>query len=112
VAKGPDFQVLSHEICLQIAAMKPRYVKGADIPNDIIENEKEIYLEQFKKSGKPQKIIDGIIEGKIKKYQEEVSLLSQPWVKDPNKNVKDLIDEYIAKLGENINVVKFVRYDI
>ena len=112
VAKGPDFQSLAHEICLQIAAMKPKYIKGENIPEDIMIHEKQIYLAQFKESGKPKNIIESIIEGKLKKYRDEVSLLSQPWVKDSEKTIKDLIDEYIAKLGENIVVLNFVRYDI
>lgn len=112
VAKGPDFQNLAHEICLQIAAMKPKYVRGEDVPEDVIKHEKQIYLDQFKDSGKPHNTTEGIIEGKLKKYREEVSLLSQPWVKDSNKTIKDLINEYIAKLGENIVVLNFIRYDI
>ena len=112
VAKLEQFQQLAHEICLQIAASKPLFLKDEDIPEDFLDGEKKIYQEQFKDSGKPQKIIDGIIEGKLKKYKKEVSLLSQPWIKDETKTVKDLIDEYIAKIGENIVVEEFRRYEI
>ena len=112
VAKLEQFQQLAHEICLQIAASKPLFLKEEDIPEDFLDGEKKIYQEQFKDSGKPQKIIDGIIEGKLKKYKKEVSLLSQPWIKDETKTVKDLIDEYIAKIGENIVVEEFRRYEI
>ena len=112
VARSDEFKKLAHELCLQIAAMRPLYLRSEDIPEESLEGEKEIYKEQFKNSGKPQKIIDEIIEGKLKKYKEEISLLSQPWIKDDNKTIKDLIDEYINLLGENILVKKFVRYEI
>jgi len=112
VAKSEQFQKLAHEICLQIAAFNPLFLKEEDIPEDFLDGEKKIYQEQFKDSGKPQKIIDGIIEGKLKKYKKEVSLLSQAWIKDESKTVKDLINENIAKLGENIVVAEFKRYEI
>lgn len=112
VAKSPEFQKLAHEICLQIAAMKPLYIKPEDIPEEVIHGEKNIYKEQFKNSGKPKKIIDGIVEGKLKKYKEEISLLHQPWIKDESKIIKELVDEHIAKFGENIIIKKFIRYDI
>ena len=111
VVKSDEFQKLAHEICLQIAAMKPLYLKAEDIPEEFLAGEREIYKEQFAGSGKPKKIIDEIIEGKLEKYKEEISLLSQPWVKDQNKTVQVLIDEHIAKFGENIIIKRFVRYD-
>lgn len=112
VAKSSEFQNLAHEICLQIAAMKPLYIKAEDISREFLQGEKKIYREQFKKSGKPQKIVDGIIDGKLKKYKKETSLLSQSWVKDENKTIQNLINEYIAKFGENIIIKKFIRYEI
>lgn len=112
VARSDEFKNLAHEICLQIAAMKPLFVKEEEIPEDILSSEKKIYLEQMKDSGKPQNILEQILEGKLKKYKEEVSLLSQPWIKDDSKKVKDLIEEYIGKIGENITVRKFARYEI
>lgn len=112
VARSDEFKKLAHELCLQIAAMRPLYLKSEDIPEEFLEGEREIYKEQFKDSGKPQKIIDEIIEGKLKKYKKEISLLSQPWIKDENKTIKDLIDEYVNLLGENILVKRFVRYEI
>lgn len=112
VAKSSEFQRLAHEICLQIAAMKPLFLKIEDIPEEFIQGEKNIYQEQLKDSGKPQKIINEIIEGKLNKYKEEVSLLSQPWIKDESKTIKNLIDEHIAKFGENIIIKEFVRYEI
>ena len=112
VAKSEEFKNLAHEICLQIAAMKPIFLKIEGIPKKFLEEEKNIYREQLKDSGKPKKIIDQVIEGNLKKYKEEVSLLSQLWIKDQQKTIKILIDEYIAKFGENIIIKEFVRYEI
>ena len=109
VAKSDNFQELAHEICMQVAAMNPLFLKQEDIPSEVLDNETKIYKEQLKDSGKPE---EQIIDGKLKKYKEEVSLLSQSWVKDNSKTVKDLVDEYIAKIGENIEVKNFVRYEI
>ncbi len=112
VAQSEEFKKIAHEICLQIAAMKPLFVKEEDIPNELLEAEKKIYLEQVKNSGKPQKVVEQIIEGKLKKYKEEVSLLSQPWIKDNSKIIKDLVDDAIAKTGEKIEIKRFTRYEI
>ena len=112
VAKSEDFKKLAHEICLQIAAMKPLFLNEEDIPEEFLAGERKIYQEQFKDSGKPQKIINEVIEGKLKKYKEEISLLSQSWIKDETKTIKELINEYITKLGENIIVKRFTRCEI
>ncbi len=112
VAKNEKFIELAHEICLQIAAMAPLYVKTEDVPEDFLAEERKIYKEQFADSGKPKKIIDEIVEGKIKKYCEEVSLLSQPFIKDEKKSVQDIINDYILTLGENIRVKRFIRFRI
>jgi elongation factor Ts len=112
VAKSPDFKNLAHEICLQIAAMKPLYVKEEDIPEEFLDGETKIYKEQVAGSGKPEKIIAQIIEGKLKKYKDEISLLSQPWIKDDEKTIKDLIEDTVAKVGEKIEVKRFARYEI
>jgi len=112
VARTEEFKKLAHELCLQIAAMNPLFLKEKDIPEEFLAGERKIYQEQFRNSGKPKKIIDEIVEGKLKKYKEEISLLSQPWIRDETKKVKELIDEYIAKLGENIIIKRFVRYEL
>lgn len=112
VAKSEEFKKLAHELCLQIAAMSPLYLSAEDIPAEFLDGEKKIYKEQLKNSGKPQKIIDQVIEGKLEKYKKEISLLSQSWVKDDTKTIKDLLEESIAKLGENIIIKKFVRYEV
>lgn len=112
VSKTKDFQNLGKEICLQIAAMKPLYINAEDIPEAIVDGEKKIYEEQVKDSGKPEEIVNQIIEGKIKKYKESISLMSQPWVKDDSKTIKDLIEEYIGKVGENVGLKAFQRFEI
>ena len=119
VAKSPDFKALAHEICLQIAAMKPTFVAETDIPEEILEKETRIYKEQSKNFGKPEKITVQIIEGKLNKYKEEVSLLSQTWIKDDSlsrtgkgKTIKNLIEDTTAKVGEKIEIKRFSRYEI
>lgn len=111
VASSEDFKNLAHEICLQIAAMSPLYVKEENVPKEALDEEKGIYKDQLKDSGKPEDIIEGIIEGKIKKYKKKISLFSQTWIKDESKTIKDLVDECFAKVGENIIVKRFVRYE-
>ncbi len=112
VARSDDFKNLSKEICLQIAAMGPLFVKEEDVPQDIIEKEKSIYLEQLVAEGKPKEMIDKIAEGKIKSYMKESCLMSQPWIKDNSKTIKNLVEEVIGKIGENITVRRFTRYEI
>jgi len=112
VARGEDFQNLSHEICLQIASMKPKYVKGDEIPEDILEKEKSIIKEQVGEMNKPADMVEGIIKGKLDKFKKEVCLLDQLWVKDDSKTIQSLINEYIAKTGENIVVKRFVMYEL
>src|SRR3989344_8336597 len=102
VAKSPEFKNLAHEICLQIAALKPLFVSEDSIPEEFLDGETKIYKEQLKDSGKPEEIVSQILEGKLKKYKESVSLLSQPWVKDDSKTIKNLIEETVSKIGENI----------
>lgn len=112
VAKSEDFKKLAHEIALQATATRPLFVRPEDIPQEIIDNEIKICLKQFEGSGKPQKVIDQIVEGRVKKFKEDVSLLSQVWVKDSSKTIQDLITEARAKIGENINIGKFSRFEI
>ena len=112
VAKLPDFKNLAHEICLQIAAMKPLFVSEVEIPEGFLDGETKIYTEQVKDSGKPEKIVAQIIEGKLNKYKQEVCLLSQVWIKDDSKTIKNLIEDTTAKVGEKIEVKKFARYEI
>ncbi len=112
VARTEDFKQLVNDIAVHIAAMKPSYVSIEDIPEDVLNKEKDIYREQLKNSGKPENIIEKIIEGKLNKFYEENCLLEQEYIHDENKKVKDHIKEYIAKLGENIVVRRFALFTI
>lgn len=112
VAKSPDFKNLAHEICLHIAASKPLFVSEDQIPAESLDGETKIYEEQAAGSGKPEAIVKQMVEGKLKKYKESIALLSQPWVKDDSKTVKNLIEDTVAKVGENVEVKRFVRYEI
>ena len=112
VAKNEMFKQLAHDIALHVAGMNPMYVSIEDIPQEVKDNERRIYKEQFAGSGKPEDILSKIIDGKMQTYAAEIALLEQPFVKDQDKKVKDVISEYIAKLGENIKVGGCVRYEI
>lgn len=112
VAKNTDFLELHKDICMQIAAMKPLYISEADIPEAVIEKEKEIYAEQLKQSGKPENIVAKIVEGKLQKFYQEVCLIHQAFFKDDKKTIQDIIAEKIHKLGENIIVKRFIRYEV
>lgn len=112
VARNQLFKTLAHDIAMHIAAMSPQYISSDEIPEEYLAGEKEIYRAQLANSGKPARIMEQIIEGKLKKYKEEISLLTQPFVKNQDVTVQDYINEYIAKLGENIKVGRFVRYAI
>jgi len=112
VARNEDFQTLAKEIAMQIAAANPLYIKSEEIPADIIEKEKEIYREQMKTSGKPENVIEKIVEGKLTKYYSEVCLLEQEYIKDSSLKIKDLIKQKIAVFGENIEIGKFSRFQI
>ncbi len=112
VAKNPEFKTLAHEICLQIAAMKPLYLKEEEIPEEFLDGEIKIYKEQLKDSGKPENIVAQVLEGKIKKYKSEIALLSQVWMKDDTKTIKNLVEDVVGKIGENIEIKRFTRYEI
>jgi elongation factor Ts len=111
VAKTEDFQNLVKDIAMQVAAAKPEYVKREEVPADVLAKEKEIYRAQALEEGKPEKIVDRIVEGRIEKYYKEVCLLEQPFIKDPDKTVQDIITEAIARIGENISVRRFARFE-
>lgn len=112
VANSPEFKELAHELALQIAAMKPLFVSEDKIPEEFLDGETKIYKEEAAQSRKPENIVNQIVEGKLKKYKESVCLLSQVWVKDDKKTVKNLIEDTVAKVGENIEVKKFSRFEI
>lgn len=112
VARNEEFKKLAHEIAMHIAAMNPAYVSEESIPEEVIDAEKNVWREEFQDSGKPPAVIEAIIEGKVKKYAETRVLLHQPYIRDEEKTVEDLINSYITKLGENIRVERFIRYEI
>ena len=112
VAQTPEFKALAKDIAMQIAAMAPEYVSPDDVPEDVIEREKEIYREQAKSEGKPERAWDKIVEGRLQKFYEEKCLLSQPFIKDQSITVGEYIKEHISKFGENIRVRRFVRFKV
>lgn len=112
VAKNEDFQEFAKNIAMHIAASNPLGIKPEDIPEEIVENEKDIYRAQALDMGKPENILDKIVEGKLKKFYQENCLLNQPFVRDPDISIADLMNELIAKIGENITIKRFVRYQI
>jgi len=112
VARNPAFKELAHDIALHIAAMNPAYRSIEDIPEAVVAKERGEFEEEVAKLGKPKEIAAQIIEGKLASRLSEMSLLAQPFVKDPNKTVKDLIDAAVGKFGENIRVGRFIRFGI
>jgi len=110
VARNEMFKNLVHDIALHIAALAPLYISKEDVPNDVLDKERELYKKQALNEGKPENIVEKIAEGKLKKYYEENCLLEQLFVKDSDKNIGDLVKENIAKIGENIVIKRFVRY--
>jgi len=112
VAKTDDFRLLAKELTMHIAAANPRYLKSEDIPPDVLEREKEIYRSQAMAEKKPEKIWDKIIEGKLKKYYEDVCLLDQKFIKDTAITVGTLVSNMIAKTGENIVIRRFMRFQL
>jgi len=109
-ARSDDFQVLVKDIAMHIAAQNPLYVRREDVPAEVLEKEKEIYKDQARSSGKPENIIDKIAEGKLESYYEMACLYDQKFVKDPNITIKELINNAIGKIGENIQVRRFARF--
>lgn len=112
VARGEQFKNLVHDIALHIAAQKPEYLVPADVPESVLEHEKEILRAQAIEEGKPEKIIDRMVEGRIKSFYEETCLMNQKFVKDPSKTIEQLILEATAQIGEKIAVRRFVRYEM
>ncbi|MGI5918384.1 MAG: translation elongation factor Ts [Christensenellales bacterium] len=112
VAKTPVFKQLVKDIAMQIAAANPLYLDPADVPADVLAKEKEILRAQALNEGKPEKIVDKMVEGRIQKYYKEFCLLEQAFVKEPEKSIRDLVNEKIAEIGEKISIRRFVRYEM
>jgi len=112
VAKNDDFKEFAKNIAMHIAAANPVGIRPEDVSEETIDKEKEIYRGQVLEMGKPEKIVDKIVEGKLKKYFKENCLLNQAYVRDPNITIADLFNEMIAKIGENIKITRFARFKI
>lgn len=112
VAKTQEFQELAKNITLQITAANPLYISREEIPEEVIQKEKEIYYSQMENTNKPKKVIDSIVEGKLKKFYQEVCLLEQEYIRNPEITVNQLILETIAILKENIQIKRFTRYQL
>lgn len=112
VARTPEFQNLLKDVAMQVAAASPQYVRREDVPLEETEREREIYRLQAQDMGKPQKVVDKIVNGKMEHFYSEVCLLEQEFIKDPDRQVEDLIREVVTKVGENIQVRRFARYHV
>ncbi|MDM8552678.1 translation elongation factor Ts [Desulfobacterales bacterium HSG2] len=112
VAKTDDFKEFAKNIAMHIAAVSPLGILPEDVPQELIDKEKEIYRAQAVETGKPENIVDKIAEGKLSKFFKENCLMDQQYVKDPGKSVKDYLNEIIAKIGENITVKRFARFQL
>jgi elongation factor Ts len=112
VARTTEFQALLKDIAMQVAAANPRYVRREEIPEAELDKEKTIYRQQALESGKPEKIVDKIVEGKMERFYSEICLLEQSFIKDQDKKVSEIINDAIARLGENIQIRRFARYHL
>ncbi|MCP9452418.1 MAG: translation elongation factor Ts [Nitrospira sp.] len=112
VARNDEFKTFVNDLALQIAAAKPLYVKREDVPKEVIDKERSIYEAQAKEMGKPPAAWPKIVEGKLEKFYQESCLLEQAFIKDPAVTIKELLAQKIAKIGENINIRRFVRYQL
>lgn len=114
VSRNPDFQVFAREVCMQVAAMSPQYLSSEEIPAQVLEQERSIRLEQAKLLNKPEPVMQKMVDGQMAKWCKEVCLMDQTWIKDPDgkKDIKGLLTDLIGKIGENIKVRRFVRYEV
>ena len=112
VARNEEFQGLAHDLAMQIVATNPLYLSPADVPKELIAKEKEIYFEEIKAQGKPESVVEKIMEGKITKYFGDICLLRQSFIKDEDVTVEELVNQKIAKIGEKIEIKKIARFEI
>ena len=112
VARTDEFKNLAHDLAMHIAASNPRFIRKEEVTPEILAREKEIYRAQALASGKPEKVVERIVEGKMEKFYEEVCLLEQHFVKDPGQTVGQMVASHIGKLGENISVRRFLRFKV
>ena len=110
-AQNEDFRLFVKDVAMQIAAAKPEYVRREEVPQVIVDKEMEIIRAQAEKEGKPANVVEKMLVGRIEKYYKEVCLMEQVWIKDQDKTIKDLVNERIAAIGENINIRRFARFE-
>ena len=112
VAKTPEFKQLAYDMAMQIAASNPRYIRREDVPAAELERERQVLRAQALEEGKPEKIVEKMVDGRIEKFYKENCLMEQPFIKETEKTVEQLIHEHIARIGENITVRRFARYEV
>ena len=112
VAATEDFTGFVHDVALHVAAFSPLYVRREDVPEDVLNKEKQLQRERALEEGKPEKIVDRMVEGRINKYFGEICLLEQPWVKDQDTKTEQVLTGLVAKIGENVTIRRFVRYEL
>jgi len=112
VARTDDFQTFVKNIAMQIAAANPQYIRREEVPPDVLEKERQIYRTQALDSGKPEKVIDKIVDGKLERFYSEVCLLEQTYIKDSDQTVREVLEAMIAKIGENISIRRFARFQL
>jgi elongation factor Ts len=112
VANSDSFRTFAHDIALQIAAASPKWVKADDIPQDVLDHEAEIARNRALEEGKPENFLDRIVEGRLRKFKEEVVLLQQPFIKDEDKTIEQYLHETVASIGENIVIRRFTRWEV
>jgi elongation factor Ts len=112
VARNEDFQAFTREVALQIAAMNPTFVRKDEVGQDYVDREREVLLAKAKESGKPEQVVQKMVDGQISKWMKEICLLDQPWVKDADKTMEQLQQELISKIGENVKIRRFVRFEL
>jgi len=112
VARNEDFQGFTREVALQIAAMNPQFVRKDEVSQEFVDREREVLLAKAKESGKPEAVVQKMVDGQISKWMKEICLLDQPWVKDADKTIEQVQQELIAKIGENVKIRRFVRFEL
>jgi elongation factor Ts len=112
VARSETFRTFAHEVALQIAAASPLYIKGEDVPEDVLEHERQIARARALEEGKPEAVVDRIVNGRIEKYKDEVCLLRQPYIRDESLTIEKLLSQNIVSLGENIVIRRFARWEL
>jgi elongation factor Ts len=112
VARNEDFQGFTRDVAMQVAAMNPQFVRKEEVAADAVEREREVLLAKAKETGKPEPVVQKMVDGQISKWMKEICLLDQPFVKDPDKTIDQLQQELIAKIGENIKIRRFVRFEL